>query len=70
MLEALKILYLIFLPLVRIALGVAELLLPQMLAYQTEIFTRHGRGARESAKDGYVQYSLSSLLLVSKALGI
>ena len=48
----------------------AELLLPQMLAYQTDIFTRHGRGASESAKDGYVQYSLSSRLLVSKALGI
>ena len=62
--------YLVFLPLVRIALGVAGLLLPQMLAYQTDIFTRHGRGASESAKDGYVQYSLSSRLLVSKALGI
>ena len=42
----------------------------KMLAYQTDIFTRHGRRARESVKDWYVQYSLSSLLLVSKALGI
>ena len=55
---------------VRISLGVAELLLPQMPAYQTNIFTRHGRGASESAKDGYVQDSLSSRLSVSNALGI
>ena len=33
-LEAFKILFLIFLPLVRVALGVAGPLLPQMLAYQ------------------------------------
>ena len=54
----------------RIALVVAELLLPQMLAYQTDIFTRHGRGASESATDGYVQDSLSSRLSVSNALDI
>ena len=41
-----------------------------MLAYQTDIFTRHGRGARKSAKDGYVQDSLSSRLSVSNALDI
>ena len=34
------------------------------------LFKRHGRWASESAKDGYVQDSLSSRLLVSKALGI
>ena len=34
------------------------------------LFTRHGRWASESAKDGYVQDSLSSRLSVSKALGI
>ena len=33
-------------------------------------FKRHGRWASESAKDGYVQDSLSSRLSVSKALGI
>ena len=33
-------------------------------------FKRHGRWASDSAKDGYVQDSLSSRLLVSKALGI
>lgn len=31
---------------------------------------RHGRWASESAKDGYMQDSLSSRLSVSKALGI
>ena len=41
-----------------------------MLAYQTDIFTRHGRGASELAKDGYVQDSLSSRLSVSNALDI
>ena len=34
------------------------------------LFKRHGRWASESAKDGYVQDSLSSRLSVSKALGI
>ena len=34
------------------------------------LFKRHGRWASESARDGYVQDSLSSRLLVSKALGI
>ena len=34
------------------------------------LFKRHGRWAIESAKDGYVQDSLSSSLSVSKALGI
>ena len=34
------------------------------------LFKRHGRWASDSAKDGYVQDSLSSRLLVSKALGI
>ena len=34
------------------------------------LFQRHGRWASESAKDGYVQDSLSSRLSVSKALGI
>ena len=34
------------------------------------LFKRHGRWAGESAKDGYVQDSLSSRLSVSKALGI
>ena len=33
-------------------------------------FKRHGRWASESAKDGYVEDSLSSRLSVSKALGI
>ena len=33
------------------------------------LFKRHGRWASESAKDGYVQDSLSSRLF-SKALGI
>ena len=33
-------------------------------------FKRHGRWASESAKDGYVQNSLSSLSSVSKALDI
>ena len=63
-------LYLVFLPLVRIALGVAGLLLPQMPAYQTDFFKRRGRRASESAKDEYVRDSLSSRLSVSKALGI
>ena len=35
-----------------------------------QLFKRHGRWASESAKDGYVQDSLSSRLSVSKALGI
>ena len=34
------------------------------------LFKRHGRWASDSAKAGYVQDSLSSRLLVSKALGI
>ena len=34
------------------------------------LFKRHGLWASESAKDGYVQDSLSSRLSVSKALGI
>ena len=34
------------------------------------LFKRHDRWASESAKDGYVQDSLSSRLSVSKALGI
>ena len=34
------------------------------------LFKRHGRWASESAKDGYVQDSLSARLSVSKALGI
>ena len=34
------------------------------------LFKRHGRWASESAKNGYVQHSLSSRLSVSKALGI
>ena len=34
------------------------------------LFKRHGRWASESAKDEYVQDSLSSRLSVSKALGI
>ena len=34
------------------------------------LFKRHGRWASESAKDGYVQVSLSSRLSVSKALSI
>ena len=34
------------------------------------LFKRHGCWASESAKDGYVQDSLSSRLSVSKALGI
>ena len=34
------------------------------------LFKRHGRWASDSAKDGYVQVSLSSRLSVSKALGI
>ena len=34
------------------------------------LFKRHGRWAKESAKDGYVQDSLSSSLSVSKALNI
>ena len=34
------------------------------------LFKRHGRWPSESAKDGYVQDSLSSRLSVSKALGI
>ena len=34
------------------------------------LFKRHGRWASESARDGYVQDSLSSRLSVSKALGI
>ena len=34
------------------------------------LFKRHGRRASESAKDEYVQDSLSSRLSVSKALGI
>ena len=34
------------------------------------LFKRHGRWASESAKDGYLQDSLSSGLSVSKALGI
>jgi len=34
------------------------------------LFKRHGNWASESAKDGYVQDSLSSRLSVSKALGI
>ena len=34
------------------------------------LFKRHGRWASESAKDGYVQDSLSSRLSVFKALGI
>ena len=34
------------------------------------LFKRHGRCASESAKDGYVQDSLSSRLSVSKALSI
>ena len=34
------------------------------------LFKRHGRWASESAKDGYVQDSLSSRLSISKALGI
>ena len=34
------------------------------------LFKRHGRWASESAKDGYLQDSLSSRLSVSKALGI
>ena len=34
------------------------------------LFKRHGRWASESAKDRYVQDSLSSRLSVSKALGI
>ena len=34
------------------------------------LFKRHGRWASESAKDGYVQDSLSSRLSVSKALSI
>ena len=61
---------LIFLPLVRIALGVAEPRLPQMLAYKIDFLKRHGRWATESAKDRYVQDSLSSRLSVSKALDI
>ena len=34
------------------------------------LFKRHSRWASESAKDGYVQDSLSSRLSVSKALGV
>ena len=34
------------------------------------LFRRRGRAASESAKDGYVQDSLSSRLSVYKALGI
>ena len=34
------------------------------------LFKRHGRWASESAKDGYVQDSLSSCLSVSKALDV
>ena len=34
------------------------------------LFKRHGRWASESARDGYVQDSLSSRLSVSKALGV
>ena len=34
------------------------------------LFKRHGRWASESAKDGYVQDSLSSRLSVSKALDV
>ena len=34
------------------------------------LFKRHGRWASESAKDGYVQDSLSSRLSVSTTLGI
>ena len=34
------------------------------------LFKRHGRWASVSAKDGYVQDSLSSRLSVSKAFGI
>ena len=34
------------------------------------LFKRHGRWASKSAKDGYVQDSLSSRLSVSKTLGI
>ena len=37
---------------------------------QDRPFKHHGRWASESAKDGYVQDSLSSRLSVSKALGI
>ena len=67
----LKILSLIFLPLVRIlslrncgATAAANAGVPGRL------FKRHGRWASESAKDGYVQDSLSSRLSVSKALDI
>ena len=34
------------------------------------LFKRHGRWASESAKDGYVQDSLSSRLSIAKALSI
>ena len=34
------------------------------------LFKRHGRWKSESAKDGYVQDDLNSLLSVSKALGL
>ena len=34
------------------------------------LFERHGRWASESAKDGYVQYSLSFRLSVSKAFDV
>lgn len=56
--------------LVRILLGVAGLLLPQMLACQTVSSSVMPTGlAGESAKDGYVKDSLSHLS-VSEALGI
>ena len=66
-----KILYGIFLLFVRILLGEAGLLLPQMLACQTVSSSVMPAGlAGESAKDGYVKDSLSSHLSVSEALGI
>ena len=45
-------------------------LLPQKVGVPDRLFKRHGRWASESAKDGYVQDSLSSRLSVPKALGI
>ena len=59
---SIKILYLIFLPLVPMALGVAGLLLPQILAYQTDFLSVMAAGQVNRLRTG--MFKILYLLVV------